>query len=230
MEHEWLRAPCRGILAALCAACYIAARCAGSQPPDVAVSVSTPPTTGELPEPNFHNGSLAPIVPAVAAPSTKSRSWAPLVVIAAVSAIALAVVGTSTSGGAGLYNYSLKQLAAQGSEAEGKEIKVAGKVKPGSVRGEPASSDFRFELDDGEGNLLTIAFPRLLPDPFEEGREAIVQGKLQNGVLHASNLTVKCPSRYADGQNLSENEQNEYYEREYEKHKAATKQHDLPAK
>lgn len=178
------------------------------------------------PNPALHGGAAdpAPIVPAVAAPSAKQRSWAPWVVVAVIAAIGFAVVGTSTSGGAGLYNYSLKQLAADPDIAEGKEIKVAGKVKPGSVRGEPASADFRFDLDDGEGHQLTIAYPRLLPDPFEEGREAIVQGKLKDGVLQASSLTVKCPSRYADGQEMSEADQKAYYEREYEKHKAATGQ------
>jgi cytochrome c-type biogenesis protein CcmE len=145
-----------------------------------------------------------------------------VVVVAAVVLIGLAVIGSSTSGGAGLYDYSLAQLAAAGASVEGRDIKVSGNVAHGSVRGEPGGSDFRFDLDDGQGHRLTVAYPRLLPDPFEEGRTAIVQGRLQQGVLQASNLTVKCPSRYADGAaNLSEAEQQRYYQGAYRQHQAA---------
>ena len=156
------------------------------------------------------------------APRRKNKSMAPMVIVIAVVAIGLAVVGTSTSGGAGMYNYSLEQLATVGAEAAGRDIKVAGKVAKGSVRGEPASKTFRFDLEDGQGHKLAIAYDRLLPDPFEEGRDAIVQGRLENGTLVASNLTVKCPSRYEDGgKELSEADQKRYYQDEYKKHKAA---------
>ncbi len=156
------------------------------------------------------------------APRRKSKSMAPMVIVVAVVAIGLAVVGTSTSGGAGMYNYSLEQLATAGAEAAGRDIKVAGKVAKGSVRGEPASKTFRFDLEDGQGHKLTIAYDRLLPDPFEEGRDAIVQGRLEEGTLVASNLTVKCPSRYEDGgKELSEADQKRYYQEEYKKHKVA---------
>ncbi|MBM4341767.1 MAG: cytochrome c maturation protein CcmE [Deltaproteobacteria bacterium] len=151
----------------------------------------------------------------------KKSSWAPVVVVVAVVGIGLGVVGTSTSGGAGMYNYTLQQLAENKSDIGRREIKVSGKVRKGSVRGEPGSAQFRFDLEDGQGHQLTVAYPRLLPDPFEEGREAIVQGRLDNGELSASNLTVKCPSRYADAQNMSEADQKKYYDEEYAKHKAA---------
>jgi cytochrome c-type biogenesis protein CcmE len=158
----------------------------------------------------------------VEAPRRKNKSVAPMVIVVAVVAIGLAVVGTSTSGGAGMYNYSLEQLSSAGAEIAGRDIKVAGKVAKGSVRGEPASKTFRFDLEDGQGHKLTIAYDRLLPDPFEEGRDAIVQGRMEDGTLVASNLTVKCPSRYAeDGKELSESDQQRYYQDEYKKHKAA---------
>lgn len=174
----------------------------------------------------------APVAsPAAAdAPRRKNKSMAPLVIVIAVVAIGLAVVGTSTSGGAGMYNYSLEQLATAGAEAAGRDIKVAGKVAKGSVRGEPASKSFRFDLEDGQGHKLPIAYDRLLPDPFEEGRDAIVQGRLENGTLVASNLTVKCPSRYEDGgKELSEADQKRYYQEEYKKHKAANPGQAAPA-
>lgn len=166
-----------------------------------------------------HEEPLQP--PVLSPPARRSRSWAPIVVTAAVVAIGLGVIGTSTSGGAGLYSYTLAQLAEAGTEAEGRDVKIAGRVAAGSVRGEPTSASFRFDIEDGAGHKLTIAYPRLLPDPFEEGRDAIVQGRITDGVLYASNLTVKCPSRYADTEQMTAEQQQKYYEKDYAKHKAA---------
>ncbi len=170
---------------------------------------------------SLESGATA-AAPGVEAPRRKSRSLAPILIIVAVVLIGVGVIGTSTSGGAGMYNYTLEQLQAAGDQAKGRDIKVSGKVAKGSVRGEPGGKDFRFDLEDGKGHKLTIAYARLLPDPFEEGRDAIVQGKLEDGTLVASSLTVKCPSRYADGgKNMSEAEKARYYQDEYQKHKTA---------
>lgn len=159
-----------------------------------------------------------PAADATAGVPRKRRTWAPIVIVGAVMAIGLAVVGTSTSGGAGMYNYTLAQLTAPGSDLQGRDIKVAGRVKRGSVRGEPASASFRFDLEDTSGHALTVAYARLLPDPFEEGRDAIVQGRMEHGVLMASSLTVKCPSRYGDASSMSPEQQKKYYDTEYRKH------------
>ncbi len=156
----------------------------------------------------------------------KKRSLAPLVITVLIAAIGFAVIGTSTSGGAGMYNYSLMELKTRSAELAGKDVKVAGRIATGSVRGEPASDTFRFDLEDDDGHKISVAYKRLLPDPFEEGRDAIVNGKLKDGVLFASNLTVKCPSRYADTeemQNMSEAERQKYYKSDYKKHAAMKK-------
>ncbi len=158
----------------------------------------------------------------------KKRSVAPVVIAVSVVVIGLIVVGSSTSGGAGMYNYTLAQLDRSGDTVDGKDIKVAGKVKKGSVRGQPASDSFRFDVDDGAGHTLTIAYAKLLPDPFEEGRDAIIGGKLTresdgSRVLRASSLTVKCPSRYGDAESMSEADRQKYYQTDYKKHQDAQK-------
>ena len=165
-------------------------------------------------------------LPGDAVVARKKRSLVPLVITALIAAIGFAVIGTSTSGGAGMYNYSLIELKTRSAELAGKNVKVAGRIATGSVRGEPASDTFRFDLEDDDGNKIPVAYERLLPDPFEEGRDAIVNGKMKDGVLFASNLTVKCPSRYADTeemQNMSEAERQKYYNSDYKKHAAMKK-------
>ncbi len=145
----------------------------------------------------------APATPASAAAPKRRRSMAPLIIAALIAIIGVAVIGSSTSGGAGMYNYSLADLVQQKDAIDGQNVKVAGRIAKGSVRGEPASKSFRFDLTDEESNKIPIAYTKLLPDPFEEGREAIVQGTLKAGVLHATSLTVKCPSRYEDSEQFS---------------------------
>lgn len=151
----------------------------------------------------------------------RRRSFAPIVIAVAIAVIGFAVVGTSTSGGAGMFNYSLADLQGKLVEVAGKDLKVAGRIARGSVRGEPASASFRFDLEDDSGNKLAVGYRKLLPDPFEEGREAIVQGRIENGVLQASVLTVKCPSRYEDSEEMNPAQRQKYYQTDYKKHKAA---------
>lgn len=158
---------------------------------------------------------------AEAAVPRRTRSFAPLVIAGLIAVIGFAVVGTSTSGGAGMFNYSLAQIQGQTEALAGKNVKVSGRIGRGSVRGEPASDSFRFDLEDDDGNKLAVSYKRLLPDPFEEGRDAIVEGQIHGGVLRASNLTVKCPSRYEDSQSMTPEQQKRYYDTDYKKHKAA---------
>ncbi len=161
--------------------------------------------------------------PVATAPPRRRRSFAPLVIAALIAVIGVAVIGTSTSGGAGMYNYSVADLVSKRDSLTGKPIKVSGRIAADSVRGEPASETFRFDLEDNDGNRVAVGYTKLLPDPFEEGRDAIVQGQMNDGVLKANNLTVKCPSRYADTEGLSDEQRATYYRDEYKKHVAAQK-------
>jgi len=160
--------------------------------------------------------------PASTTPSVprRRRTVAPLVIAGAIAAIGFAVLGTSTSGGAGMYYYSLGDLQGKLDQVAGQDIKVAGRIAHDSVRGEPASASFRFELEDDDGNRLTIAYRKLLPDPFEEGRDAIIQGRIDAGVLQATSLTVKCPSRYEDSEQMTPEKREQYYNTDYLKHAA----------
>ena len=154
----------------------------------------------------------------------RKRSLAPVAIAVAVLAIGFAVVASSTSGGAGMYNYTLAQLARSGAEVDGSDIKIAGRVAKGSVRGQPTSKQFRFALEDDSGHSLGVAYGKLLPDPFEEGRDAIVAGRLTreaNGqrLLQATSLTVKCPSRYGDAEMMTEAQRQEYYQTQFKAHR-----------
>lgn len=74
----------------------------------------------------------------------------------------------------------------------------------GKVAGYERDEDgLRFEITnpDGGDETLPVTYSGIVPDPFREGREVIITGKLnENGVFAAEkdSLITKCPSKFSD--------------------------------
>lgn len=78
-------------------------------------------------------------------------------------------------------------------------LKVGGRVAPGSVRFNERSLDLSFDVVDIEDGLTSFAvrYQGPLPDTFEEGRDVVVEGRLNEaGVFEATTVLTKCGSRY----------------------------------
>ncbi|KKK51130.1 hypothetical protein LCGC14_3118050 [marine sediment metagenome] len=74
---------------------------------------------------------------------------------------------------------------------------LTGKVVSGSVR--RGDETLRFEIRDRKGEAsVPVVYRGAVPDPFREGREAIVTGSLRDGVFVAErdSLVTKCPSKF----------------------------------
>ena len=123
----------------------------------------------------------------------------PIFVVALVLGGLTLVVQSSTQGG--VYDMTISELRATGDRFVGKDVRVNGTVQAGSfeeLAGEDAVN-IRFTLADSEGNEITVFYHQLLPDAFEEGREVIVAGTLEDeNTIECKRLTVKCPSKYKD--------------------------------
>ena len=81
--------------------------------------------------------------------------------------------------------------------ASGGSYKVTGKVVPGSI--ERTDSELRFRISDRDGSeALPVTYTGTVPDPFRDGREVIVTGKLEDGTFVAEHdsLITKCPSKF----------------------------------
>jgi cytochrome c-type biogenesis protein CcmE len=78
----------------------------------------------------------------------------------------------------------------------GKSYELTGKVAAGSVeRGDV----LRFRVQDRKGSAsVPVRYTGAVPDPFREGREVIVTGRLENGVFvgERDSLITKCPSKF----------------------------------
>lgn len=78
-------------------------------------------------------------------------------------------------------------------------LKVGGRVVPGSVRFDQRTLDLQFDVADIETGAASfvVHYQGPLPDTFEEGRDVVVEGRLnQAGVFEASTVLTKCGSRY----------------------------------
>ena len=70
-------------------------------------------------------------------------------------------------------------------------------MKRGSV--ERDDEVLRFRIRDRNGTAsVPVRYTGAVPDPFREGREVIVKGKMENGLFVAEedSLVTKCPSKF----------------------------------
>ena len=81
----------------------------------------------------------------------------------------------------------------------GRSYELTGKVALGSV--ERTEEGLRFKIRDRTGpTAVPVEYSGVVPDPFREGREVIVSGRMQEGsfVAERDSLVTKCPSKFTE--------------------------------
>ena len=79
----------------------------------------------------------------------------------------------------------------------GGDYKLTGKVVDGSVTRQ--GENLSFKIRDRAGTAaVPVTYTGVVPDPFRDGREVVVDGKLQGGtfVAERDSLVTKCPSKF----------------------------------
>ncbi len=121
------------------------------------------------------------------------------------------------------YYLTVPEVAARAQQLTGQALRVAGRVKPGSVSWEPSSLKLSFKLvaipeADGTGSdtkslagirkvnddrqntsaeFLVVSVGQPKPDMFAENRDVIVEGELTSGhTIMARQVLTSCPSKY----------------------------------
>lgn len=115
--------------------------------------------------------------------------------VALSAAVLLAGALMWTSFSASTQAKTPSQLLADGTP--GRTYELTGKVVKGSV--ERSGTLLRFAVRDREGNArVPVTYRGAVPDPFREGREVIVKGKMAGGVFtgQPDSLITKCPSKF----------------------------------
>ena len=94
------------------------------------------------------------------------------------------------------YYYSVDDFTQQTSTVQSHSLRIAGRVKSGSIQRDLEKMDLTFILSGSE-TTIPISYKGVVPDNFAEDREVVVQGRLDtNGVFQAEKLLTRCESKY----------------------------------
>ena len=92
----------------------------------------------------------------------------------------------------------------------GRELRVEGKLKQGSVEFRESPCEWRFVLEK-RGVEMPVEYPQcIVPDTFRDnmGITVTVQGRIaEGGTFHANQVIPRCPSKYEMQQRLNNGEQ-----------------------
>jgi cytochrome c-type biogenesis protein CcmE len=115
-------------------------------------------------------------------------------VVALAAALLLAGALLYTSFGTATAAKSPSQVLAAGS---GQSYQLTGKVVPGSIHHQGGALLFRVRDRSGSASV-PVSYEGIVPDPFRDGREVIVDGKLRDGTFMGKrdSLVTKCPSKF----------------------------------
>lgn len=108
-------------------------------------------------------------------------------------------------------------------EHRGVEYHVIGKIdSTGDITYDPMSpNEFKFTMVDNNGISKDVVVHMSKPQDFEKSEQVVLIGKASENsdIFHASNVLMKCPSKYNDGASdggfKTEAEMREIREQEY---------------
>ena len=110
---------------------------------------------------------------------------------------ALGYLGYLAFDSATVYYYTVGEANELSGLAEGKSVRVGGKLVPDSFSRAEGSTLAYFELTDGDDTMLAFhdgVFPDLF---FNEHSEIILEGApTPDGAFESHNIIVSCPSKY----------------------------------
>jgi cytochrome c-type biogenesis protein CcmE len=126
-----------------------------------------------------------------------SRKRKVRLVIALSAAVLLAVGLVYTSFSA---SSEAKQPSQLLTAASGGSYELTGKVVPGSIKHQGEQLDFAVADRDNPSKSIPVTYTGTVPDPFRDGREVIVNGKVQDGTFigEKDTLVTKCPSKFTE--------------------------------
>jgi cytochrome c-type biogenesis protein CcmE len=113
--------------------------------------------------------------------------------------VILAALGYVVYGGmqqALVYFVTPSELRAKDTAPAGKFLRMGGMVARGSLQKDVQNLTYRFELTDGNASI-PVLFRGVPPDLFTEGKGAVVEGRISDGVFHATTIMAKHAEEYS---------------------------------
>ena len=118
-----------------------------------------------------------------------------LVIIAAMAFLAISSFQSNS-----MYYLTVPELHSQ-AKAEGaafydKTVRVSGPLHNESIDWDAKTMTLKFHINEGS-EMFPVVFVGPIPDTMQNGETVVVEGKYtRDGVFSASNILVKCPSKY----------------------------------
>jgi cytochrome c-type biogenesis protein CcmE len=114
-------------------------------------------------------------------------------VVIAAALIWLGFVGFQESKA---YYITVDEYSAMQGTLDGKTLKLAGEVLPGSVVRTRSALEFVIGSQDKQIKVHYVG-KDIVPDTFKDGTKALVEGKVgPDGVFQATQIEAKCASKY----------------------------------
>ena len=115
--------------------------------------------------------------------------------------IILLVIGylifTSIQGSTAPY-LTVTELRSRDPSVYERNVRVTGVIQGESIDWNAQDLILKFEIADESGGLLVV-YKGLRPDMFQDGAQAVVEGRYtEMGTFEAHNLVLKCPSKYEE--------------------------------
>jgi cytochrome c-type biogenesis protein CcmE len=127
----------------------------------------------------------------------------------------LGVVALAVFGGLAFLNFN-RTLARYVSFSEARAatgaVQVAGFPDHQKATFHPGTGEFAFTMEDEGGDVMPVVYRGVKPGNFDQAEKVVVVGKIEGDVLQASQILVKCPSKYDD---LSTDEYRDEYEAQH---------------
>jgi cytochrome c-type biogenesis protein CcmE len=116
-----------------------------------------------------------------------------IVALSAAVLLAVALIYTSFSA-----STEAKQPSEVLNASPDSSYDLTGIVVPGSIRQRGSELDFRVADRDDPKVSIPVRYTGEVPDPFRDGREVIVTGKVEGRTFIAQrdSMVTKCPSKF----------------------------------
>lgn len=75
------------------------------------------------------------------------------------------------------------------------DLRLSGKVRPGTVQWDQVGGLLQFEVTDGT-RYLPVSYRGVVPDTFKPGADVVVEGRYDGTTFTAIRLFAKCPSKF----------------------------------
>jgi len=94
------------------------------------------------------------------------------------------------------YYVTVSEFLARSTELQDTTVRVAGKIADSPAEWDAEELELKFAITEG-GHTIPVIYHGAKPSGFKAGSNILAEGEYHSdGVFHASQLIMKCPSKY----------------------------------